>query len=279
MFGEDVKKATQDGEGPILSRRRSRHHQIPLSQSARYIETPEYWQIRLIAFLAVLPNTSLQYSRKGQSTTDAQLYILQAIYEAMDSGDAGARIFYADFSKGFDLIDHNILMTELQQLDVDEALFYWIRAFLTNRRQAVRIGGNMSDWKALNGGVPQGTKLGVILFSVMTNRLLSDWKLHIKFVDDTSAIEILPRNSISLLNSAATDIHQSAIDHNMRLNPPKCKEMLINFMHYSSFSLSPIIIGNKVIERVSTYNILSVHVDCDLKWNTHVELIYLEESK
>ena len=122
----------------------------------------------------------------------------------------------------------------------------------------------MSDWKALNGGVPQGTKLGVILFSVMANRLLSDWKLPIKFVDDTSAIEILPRNSISLLSSAATDIHRFTIDHNMRLNPPKCKEMLTNFMHYSNFSLSPIIIGKKVIKRVSTYKILGVHVDRDL---------------
>ena len=142
-----------------------------------------------------------QYARKGHSTTDALLYMLQSIYEATDSGDDGARIFYADF-KGFDLVDNNILMTELQQCRV-----------------------------------PQGMKLGVILFSVVTNKLLSDWKLHIKFVDDTSAIEILPRNCISLLNSAATDIHQFAIDHNMRLNPPKCKEMLINFRHYSNFSL------------------------------------------
>ena len=107
----------------------------------------------------------------------------------------------------------------------------------------------MSDWKALNGVAPQGTRLGVILFSMITNRLLSDWKLHIKFVDDTSAIEILPRNTISLLNPAASDIQQFAMDHNMRLNPPKCKEMLINFMHYSNFSLSPIIIGNKVLTR------------------------------
>ena len=65
----------------------------------------------------------------------------------------------------------------------------------------------MSDWKVFNGGVPQGTKLGVVLFCVMKNRLLSDWTLHIKYVDDTSAIEILPRNSICLLNSADSDIH------------------------------------------------------------------------
>ena len=98
-------------------------------------------------------------------------------------------------------------------------------------------------------------------------------------MDDTSAIEILPRNSICLLNSAVSDIYYFAMDHNMRINPSKCKEMLINFMHYSNFSLSPIIIGNKVIERVSTYKILGVHVDCDLKWNTHVECICKKASK
>ena len=85
---------------------------------------------------------------------------------------------------------------------------------------------------------------------------------------------INPKYSVGQIrhnDKTATDIHQFAIDHNTRLNSPKCKEMLINFMHHSNFSLSPIIIGNKVIERVSTYKILGVHVDCDLKWNTHLE--------
>ena len=51
-----------------------------------------------------------QYARRGHSTTDALLYMPQAIYEAVDSGDSAAHIFFADFSKGFDLIDHNILL-------------------------------------------------------------------------------------------------------------------------------------------------------------------------
>jgi hypothetical protein len=78
----------------------------------------------------------------------------------------------------------------------------------------------------VNGGIPQGTKLGIILFIVMTNKLLWDWKLRMKFVDDTSALEIMPRNSISLLNNAAADIHNFAMEHNMKLNPTKCKAML-----------------------------------------------------
>ena len=48
-----------------------------------------------------------QYARKGHSTTDALLYMMQTIHEALVGGEAGARIFFADFSKGFDLTDHS----------------------------------------------------------------------------------------------------------------------------------------------------------------------------
>ena len=63
---------------------------------------------------------------------------------------------------------------------------------------------------------------------VMTNKLLSDWQLRIKYIDDTTALEIIPRNSPSLLNVVASDIHNFAIARDMRLNPTKCKEMHIN---------------------------------------------------
>ncbi|CAB3979528.1 Hypothetical predicted protein [Paramuricea clavata] len=102
-----------------------------------------------------------QYARKGHSTTDALLYMMQTIHEALDGGEAGARIFFADFSKGFDLIDHSILIQELYKLQVHPALLSWISACLFNRRQAVRIGSVLSQWQTLKGGIPQGTKLGV----------------------------------------------------------------------------------------------------------------------
>ena len=61
-------------------------------------------------------------------------------------------------------------MQELADLEVHPVLLPWIAAFLTSRKQAVRIGRTLSDWLTLKGGVPQGTKLGVILFTVMTNK-------------------------------------------------------------------------------------------------------------
>ena len=202
-----------------------------------------------------------QFARRGHSTTDALLFMLRAIYEAVDYADLGARVFFTDLSKSFDLIDQYILITELRKLEVDPALISRIAAFLIDRQQAVRIGAILSDWKFLEGGVPLGTKLGVILFTIMINNLLADWHLRVKFVDDTSAMEILPRNSISLLNSIVFDIHKFSMDHNMRLNPIKCKEMSINFMLCPNFTLRPLVVGNNCIERVSTYKILGVFID------------------
>ena len=91
-------------------------------------------------------------------TTYALLFMLQAIYQVVDCADLGARVFFTDFSKVFDLIDHNILMIELQKLEVDPVLVSWIAVFLTDRQQAVRIGTTLTDWKFLKGGVPQGTR-------------------------------------------------------------------------------------------------------------------------
>ena len=91
-----------------------------------------------------------EYARRGHSTTDAILFMLQAIYEAVDSGHPAARIFFADFSKGFDLIDHNILITELRNLEVSEIILGWIAAFFVDRRQAVTVGGTLSKWNTLS---------------------------------------------------------------------------------------------------------------------------------
>ena len=109
-------------------------------------------------------------------------------------------MFFADYSKGFNLVDHSIHLSELACFDIDTVLINWIMAFLTERSKAVRIENSLSDWKSPRGGIPQGTKLGVIFFAVMTNNLLRESHLRIKFVDNSTSLEILPRNGISLLN-------------------------------------------------------------------------------
>ena len=158
-------------------------------------------------------------------------------------------------------------------------MFFWVRSFLTNRIQAVRVGSSLSPWKQVNGGVPQGTKLGLTLSAVMINKLLKNWHMRTKYVDDTTAFEITPRNSISVLEKVVREIHDYCIEHKMKLNPKKCKEMYIDFMKNSITTLRPISIGNKEVERVRTYKLLGVIISDDLKWNAHAEYVIANAAK
>ena len=76
----------------------------------------------------------------------------------------------------------------------------------------------------LNGGISQGTKLSPVLFAVMVNDLVQSWGDRIKFVDDLTVLEVVPRNTPSLLNEVV-DIHAFAVNNNMHLKPRKCKSM------------------------------------------------------
>jgi len=186
---------------------------------------------------------------------------------------------FAGFTKEFDVIDHSVLLDELKSFDIDQTLFFWVRSFLTNREQAVRVSPSLSPWKQVNGGVLQGTKLGLTFFSVMINKLLRNWHMRSKCVDGTAAFEIIPRNSISILDLVVREIQDYCMEHKMKINPKKCKEMDINFMKNSVTALRPLRIGYNEVGRVRTYKILGVIISDDLKWNAHVEYVIANAAK
>ena len=103
------------------------------------------------------------------------------------------------------------------------------------------MGASVSAPLYLNGGIPQGTKLDPVLFAVMVNDLVQIRGARIKFVDDLTALEVVPRNSPSSLNVVVDDIHAFAVNNNMRLNPSKCKSMTVDFLPYNSCVSRPIV--------------------------------------
>ena len=131
----------------------------------------------------------------------------------------------------------------------------------------------------LNGGILQGTKIGPLLFAVMVNDLVSSWSPRAKFVDDLSVVEIVPRNSPSVLNFIVQDINQYAVTNNMTLNPSKCKEMSVDFLQYNSCVLRPIVVGNAIVERVASFKLLGAYISRDLTWFTHVNYILKKANK
>ena len=74
-----------------------------------------------------------------------------------------------DFSKAFDKVDHEKLLTKFHSLGIGASLHQWIRSFLSNRTQTVLVDGSMSKPAPVLSGVPQFTVLGPPLFLVYIN--------------------------------------------------------------------------------------------------------------
>ena len=98
-------------------------------------------------------------------------------------------------------------------------------------------------------------------------------------MDDLTVLEVVPRNSPSFLNVVVDDIHAFAVNNNMRLNPPKCKSMTVDFLQYNTCVPRPIAVGGSDIEQVPTFKLLGVHLSENLTWAVHCDYIVKKSNR
>ena len=169
-------------------------------------------------------------------------------------------------------------MTELIHLGW---LISWICSFLSGRRQAVKLLNSISEWMPVNAGVPQGTKLGPILFLIMINDLAIHSPLrssHWKYVDDVTISEVTSLGEASSLQNGINCISQWPQQNNMNLNPKKCKIMTI--CPLKTKPVSPMLsINNLPLEAVSSYKVLGLTLCDTLNWNDNTNEIVSKGSK
>ena len=103
----------------------------------------------------------------------------------MDDGSL-VDVIYLDFQKSFDKVPHLRLIRKLKSHVMGNSIFNWVEQWLTDRIQRVVVDGEISSWKSVLSGVPQGSVLGPILFLAYISDLEEGVTGKIlKFADDT----------------------------------------------------------------------------------------------
>ena len=95
-------------------------------------------------------------------------------------------VVYLDFQKAFNKVPHQRLLLKLKAHGIGNDVINWIENWLTHRKQRVILDGEISNWKSVVNGVPQGSVLGPILVLIYINDL-EDYISNkvLKFADDT----------------------------------------------------------------------------------------------
>ena len=97
---------------------------------------------------------------------------------------------FVDLEKAFDTVNHQILLAKLKHIGIDSTSHKWLTSYLSNRSQCVSVNGSSSPFSKINCGVPQGSILGPLLFSLYINdmhKAIANSTVY-HFADDTNLL-------------------------------------------------------------------------------------------
>ena len=184
--------------------------------------------------------------RPGRSTETALLAVKESL-QAAQAASLSSVLIFLDLSAAFDTVNHSILLSSLAATGICSTALDWIKSYFSDRSTQVTWAGNVSTPRPLVTGVPQGSVLGPLLFSMYTRSLGPVISAHGMsyhcYADDTQLfLSFFPSDTqISTRISACLRDIQSWMDnHHLKLNPGKMELIFFPALTspFSDFSIS-----------------------------------------
>ena len=218
--------------------------------------------------------------RKYHNTETAILKILNDVYRATDNKTPTC-LLALDLSAAFDTIDHQTLLDRLRfTFGLDGAALSWICSYLTERTQLVCLNGVNSSIYDCACGVPQGSVLGPLLFTLFVapvSGVITSFGVSFhQFADDTQLyISVDPgdvRHSLSILDRCSCAVHDWFTHNGLSLNPTKSEILFMGTrQQVDKVSCSEVeVLGCKIVPRDDIKS-LGVRLDKNLTFNKHVD--------
>ncbi len=202
----------------------------------------------------------------------------------IDAGKVTA-LLLLDLSAAFDTVDHSILLHRLEHwFGISDTALHWFTSYLHPRTQSVIINDNLSTPTDLSCGVPQGSVLGPLLFTLYTTplgSLLDEHQVayHL-YADDTQILISFDHSSsnpsLETLSTTFSDIQSWMGSNKLLLNSSKTEFLLLGTpAQLKKFeSLKSLVLGDStVVSRSSAARNLGVTFDSSLSFTSHINSV------
>lgn len=216
--------------------------------------------------------------RKASSTAHAIITAHDLLTSLFDDSNIGASVLISfDFSKAFDKINHEHLLMRAMDLKLPTGFILFLKSYLHDRRQRVRVFNMRSELNVTSSGVPQGSLLGPYLFGMYISTLRPHFSstCMIKYVDDICIIAGIQKSESALdvekVIREISNMKEWSNSNYMTLNSSKT----CGIVNYRGSFKDTCNIEN-IIDSVtfsSRIKLLGVILAQDLSWSSHIDCI------